>query len=490
MLKYIFKRILIFLPTLLIISMFLFSLSNLAPGDPVELRLSGGLAAGSGQLADQLAGDKAYVDLQKKMGLHLPTFYFKTVTKAYPDTLHKIPKKNERKNLKQLISQYGNWNEIQSYYKSIKTLEYSLFNINNESYKSDIRTIRENCIALYRIYDDTKINTIINEINDITNTNKWISQDSLQNINNIRQNSLILKSNYDIVKNNQTRFLNKIPKILWFGTKNQYHRWLLGEAPWFKKGEVGQSKGFVRLDFGYSYLDGRPVKSIILDAVRWTVIINLITIILAYLISIPIGVITAVKKGTTFDKITTTILFMLYSLPSFWVATILIIFITTDEYGMNFFPTYGLGDLESFWDLSYHLILPVFCLVYGSFAFISRQMRGSILDVIQQDYIRTAKAKGLKEKVIIWKHAFRNSLIPIITMFANLLPWMISGSVIVEIIFSIPGMGQASYTSVIARNYPVLFTIVMFSAILTIVGILLADIIYALVDPRIKFDKK
>ena len=107
-----------------------------------------------------------------------------------------------------------------------------------------------------------------------------------------------------IVKNNQTTFLNKIPKILWFGTKNQYHRWLLGEAPWFKKGEVGQSKGFVRLDFGYSYLDGRPVKSIILDAVRWTVIINLITILIAYLISIPIGVITAVKKGTTFDKIT------------------------------------------------------------------------------------------------------------------------------------------------------------------------------------------
>ena len=114
----------------------------------------------------------------------------------------------------------------------------------------------------------------------------------------------------------------------------------------------------MRLDFGYSYLDGRPVKSIILDAVRWTVIINIITIILAYLISIPIGVITAVKKGTTFDKVTTTILFMLYSLPSFWVATILIIFITTDEYGMNFFPTYGLGNLESFWDLSYHLIFP------------------------------------------------------------------------------------------------------------------------------------
>jgi len=490
MLKYVLKRILIFIPTLLVISIFLFSLSNLAPGDPVELRLSGGLASGSGQLADQLAGDKAYVDLQKKMGLHLPNFYFKIATKAYPDTLHQIPKRNERNNLEQLISQYGNWNEIYDYYNSIKNLEYSLFAVKDELYKNDIREIRESCVALYRLYEDEKITDAINKITELTSHNNWLEKDSVLSFSTIVKNSFSLKENYQLVKQNQTKFLNKIPKVIWFGKNNQYHRWLFGEAPWIGKGEEGQSKGFLRLDFGYSYLDGRPVSSIILDAVRWTVIINFITIILAYLISIPIGVITAIKKGQMFDKITTTILFMLYSLPSFWVATILIMFLTTDEYGMNFFPTYGLGNLESFWDLSYHLILPIFCLVYGSFAFISRQMRGSILDVIKQDYIRTAQAKGLKQKVIIWKHAFRNSLIPIITMFANLLPWMISGSVIVEIIFSIPGMGQASYTSVIARNYPVLFSIVMFSAILTIVGILLADIIYALVDPRIKFDKK
>ena len=490
MLKYILKRILIFIPTLLIISIFLFGLSNLAPGDPVELRLSGGLAAGSGQLADQLAGDKAYIDLQKKMGLHLPNFYFKISTKAYPDTLHNIPKKNERKNLQKLIAQYGNWEDIYIYYSSLKKLEYSLFGVQDEKYKSDIREIRENCIELYRVYDSNKITEKIEEINKITKKESWQLNQQNQNFDKIIQNSKLIKDNYKKVQEKQNKIANKIPKIIWFGKNNQYHRWLFGEAPWFKKAKVGQSKGFLRLDFGYSYLDGRPVSSIILDAVRWTVIINLITIIISYIISIPIGVFTAIKKGKLFDKITTTILFMLYSLPSFWVATILIIFITTDEYGMNFFPTYGLGNLESFWDLSYHLILPIFCLVYGSFAFISRQMRGSILDVIKQDYIRTAQAKGLKQKVIIWKHAFRNSLIPIITMFANLLPWMISGSVIVEIIFSIPGMGQASYTSVIARNYPVLFTIVMFSAILTIVGILLADIIYALVDPRIKFNKK
>jgi peptide/nickel transport system permease protein len=136
-----------------------------------------------------------------------------------------------------------------------------------------------------------------------------------------------------------------------------------------------------------------------------------------------------------------------------------------------------------------HFILPVFCLTYGSLAYLSRQMRGGVLSVFKQDYIRTARAKGLSEGKVVWKHAFRNSLIPIITIFASLFPAAISGAFIIEIIFSLPGMGKVAYLSLQARDYPMVFAVMMFSALLTLVGTLVSDILYAVVDPRISFDK-
>ena len=135
----------------------------------------------------------------------------------------------------------------------------------------------------------------------------------------------------------------------------------------------------------------------------------------------------------------------------------------------------------------YHLALPLACWTYGSFAYLSRQMRGGMLSTLQADFIRTARAKGLAGKKVIWKHALRNSLLPIITLFASVFPLAISGGIVLEIIFSIPGMGKVGYEAVIFRNYPVVFAIMMFSAILTLVGYLVADILYAVVDPRISY---
>ena len=179
----------------------------------------------------------------------------------------------------------------------------------------------------------------------------------------------------------------------------------------------------------------------------------------------------------------------------------LIVFVTTNEYGewLDWFPTFGLGDneitentgfFERFRIRAYHLVLPIFCITYGSFAYLSRQMRGGVLGVLRQDYIRTARAKGLNNRSVIWKHSFRNSLIPIITIFANLFPAAIGGAFVVEIIFSIPGMGQKVLGALFSRDYPIIFTVFMFSAILTMVGNLVADMLYAVVDPRISFTKK
>ncbi len=249
-------------------------------------------------------------------------------------------------------------------------------------------------------------------------------------------------------------------------------------------------------EFGNSFVDNRPVMSKILERLPITAAISLIVVALIYMIAIPIGIYSAARQYTFLDRFTTFILFVLYSLPSFWIATMAIVFLSNVEY-LKIFPTSGLYTLgsdnwtffERFWDRAYHLILPVICASLASFAFLSRQMRGSMLEVIRQDYIRTARAKGLKERTVILKHALRNSLIPIITLLGGILPALISGSVIVETIFSIPGMGQLAFQALISRDYPLIMAELVLAAVLTMVGLLIVDIMYAIVDPRIAFSK-
>jgi peptide/nickel transport system permease protein len=224
--------------------------------------------------------------------------------------------------------------------------------------------------------------------------------------------------------------------------------------------------------------------------------LSLMSILLAYLIAIPLGVHSAIKKGTQGEKTITTTLFVLYSLPNFWIATMLVIFLCGGDY-LSWFPAPGgspIPDDAPLWykfsEGCYRLLLPLFCWTYGSLAFISRQMRGGILASITQDYIQTARAKGLDEKKIIWKHAMKNSLLPVITLFASIFPLAISGSFVIETIFNIPGIGKLSLDALYARDYPIIFTVMMFTAILTMLGYLVADILYALVDPRISYTKK
>lgn len=229
---------------------------------------------------------------------------------------------------------------------------------------------------------------------------------------------------------------------------------------------------------------------------RWTLILSFISILLTYLIAVPLGITSAANKGSVKDQSITTSLFVLYSLPNFWVATLLIMFLGGGDF-LDIFPANGVGQItegmsffEKLWTRAHHLVLPIICFTYGSLAFLSRQMRGAMINTLGQDYIRTARAKGLDEDTVLWKHALKNSLLPIITLFANVFPLLISGALVLEFKFTIPGMGKTAYEALLARNYPIVYTIVMFSAILTLVGFLVADILYAVVDPRIKFDKK
>lgn len=253
----------------------------------------------------------------------------------------------------------------------------------------------------------------------------------------------------------------------------------------------------ITLDFGNSFVDHRPVIKKIADALPITLVLNLITIFIIYVISIPLGVYSSLHENTFRDRAMTVLLFVLYSLPSFWVASILITYLGGGDY-MNWFPIVGFvsdGASSLPWyswvgNVLWHLALPIACLTYGGFTFMSRFVRGTMLEVIRQDYVRTARAKGLSFRKVIWKHAFRNTLIPIVTLMATLLPALLGGSVIIEQIFSIPGMGRLGFQSIMSRDYPVIMAIATIEAFLTLISLLFADILYVLVDPRVSFEGK
>jgi len=248
----------------------------------------------------------------------------------------------------------------------------------------------------------------------------------------------------------------------------------------------------LRLDFGRSFsTDARPVADKILERLPITILINVLSLALILAAAVPIGIVSAVRPNSLFDKSTTVFVFIGFATPTFWLALLCMMFFGVHLgwlpiSGISSYNADQMGDLAWLWDRTRHLILPVLISAFGGLAGFSRYMRFNMLEVIGQDYITTARAKGLSEMRVILKHALRNALMPVITILGLSVPGLIGGSVIFESIFAIPGMGQLFYQSVMARDYPVIMGALVIGAVLTLVGNLLADVSYALVDPRIR----
>ena len=251
-------------------------------------------------------------------------------------------------------------------------------------------------------------------------------------------------------------------------------------------------KKLARLDFGRSFSDNRPVTEKIFERLPITVAINLLAILVILVFAIPIGIKSAVNRGSPFDKFSTVFVFLGFATPGFWLALLLISFFGVK---LGWLPVSGITSLDfenyTFFhkisDIAAHLIMPVMVAAIGGLAGFSRYMRQSMLGAISQDYVRTARAKGLPEKSVIYKHALRNALLPVITILGLSVPGLLSGSVIMEQIFSIPGIGRLMYESVMARDYNVIMATLVLGAILTLLGNLLADIAYVYADPRIRY---
>ncbi len=250
----------------------------------------------------------------------------------------------------------------------------------------------------------------------------------------------------------------------------------------------------VRLDFGRSFRDNRRVIEKIAERLPATLLLSFSSLFLIFLIAVPIGIISAVKHNTLIDRLLSALIFLGYSMPSFALALVLMYFLGVR---IGWFPVSGMVSVnyeflsfrDKILDILSHLILPVVTLAVTSLAFISMYIRSTMLEIIRQDYIKAARARGIGGFRLIFIHAFRNALIPLVTMTGLLLPSLIGGAVVFETIFSWPGMGRLAYNAIMSRDYPVVMGVGVIMAVMTLLGNLLADIGYAAVDPRVRYKK-
>ena len=253
-------------------------------------------------------------------------------------------------------------------------------------------------------------------------------------------------------------------------------------------------KRFAVLDFGKSFRDDRPAIQKIGERLPASILLNALSLLLIILAALPIGIYSALHKDKIFDVFSTIFVFIGFSIPTFWLALLLMILFGLK---LGWLPISGLHSLNfsdlSLWgkiaDVSKHLVLPVIISAFTGLAGLSRYTRSNMLEVLRQDYIKMAYAKGLPENKVIFKHAARNALLPVVTILGLSLPALIGGGFIFETIFAYPGMGRLGYEAIMSRDYPVVMAVGTIAAFLTLLGNLVADITYAFVDPRIRYNK-
>lgn len=485
---YILKRILLFIPSLFIITLLAFIISIKAPGDPVQRILSTAEQDGS-QQSTKMDMNKTAKELRVKMGLDLPAFYVSLETAADIDTINLILKNSHHETLKRMVQESGDQNLVLSWYYEVLNTNKIL---NNQLNSANIKRTPQ----FEEILNKTIVlsNELLQTVSKKQRESKCDSITSLISLNAgfydariswKKANNLLI----DIEKQPKWH-LKWIPHIHFHGIKNQYHKWLFGNGE--------ERKGILKGDFGVSYRDGQPIMDRMIPKIKWSLTLAVLSIFLAFLISIPVGIYSAYKNNGWFDNISKTITFILYAVPSFFGGILLLVLFANPDM-LDWFPASGVKDPGSFdpnWPLSKrllhylpYLVLPIITYTYGSVAFITAQLKSSLNEQLSKDYIRTARAKGLTEWKVVMRHALRNSLLPMITILGNMLPLAFGGSVIIETIFSIPGMGLEIYESIQNLDYPMIIAVFTIFGVFTMAGYLLADIGYALVDPRIKFNR-
>lgn len=492
MLRYILRRTLLALPTLLVISFLTFGLGKCAPGDPI-VNIFGEEVYNTLDPAQQAEKYRANAI---RIGLDGPAFYFTLTTAAYPDTIWRIFPLNRRKRLEKFIGQTGNWSAVSAYdqaishtVKAVEALPESL----PQNY-----LLRKELTALIQADKFELLDSALVRLNSLTASIPEAKfSDSLPTIvpPEFRRpkspflylSGALMQLDSAVYRMHTQKTSGKLqsPIVYLHGFENQYHQWLKG----FLTGDLGLTRRKVEV--------WEDLQSSLLA----TLTINFLALVFAYLIAVPIGVEMARRKGRWLDRWGKRTMFFLYSMPVFWFGGLIIMIFTNTGWGHAILPSIyfdvrdawrpGTASFGDWWGANAaKCVLPIFILTIHAMAMLALQMRSGVLATISEDYIRTARAKGVGDEEVYWSHAFRNALFPLITVFASVLPAVFSGSLVIEALFGFPGMGSKTFEAYLGMDLPLLSAIMMVAATLTILGSLIADVLYTLADPRVRFSKK
>ncbi len=457
MLRYIIIRLLLILPTLFIICAISFFLFQLSGSDPVDGLLSvRGLRSSDERSIDY---EQEYRAAASELGTDQPLFYISLVPHYYPDTLHRISFPKEAELARDLLQEYREWDKIQAYMLALRAFT-------REVAQSGVS-------ALYDAYHG------IIKASELSAANRDVSLAVRSRPELVLSHAAVLEAQHA---------MTYVPAQSWFypsirlhGYKNQFHQWV---------------SSLLRGDFGRSMIDGRPITTKIIKALNWSIALGLIAVIMSSFIALPFGFYAAYYHGSLFDRFGFLLLYVIYSIPVFWMATMLIVFFTSDDFGRwtDIFPGVGTfydgrsqGVLGQMWTNLEKLVLPLFCLVIHSLAYMGRQMRSSVLNEKDQAYYKTAISKGLTQFAAMRRHVLPNSLLPIFTIIIARIPAAIAGSLVIEVIFNIPGMGRLLYTSIYSDDWNTISAILIIISLSTMIIYLIGDLIYQKIDPRIKY---
>lgn len=413
--------------------------------------------AGYYSKGDAAARERSYRAFLRSTRQDLPLFYFSITSGATPDTLHRVFPERDRLFLERLALQYGDPEQANAFFRTLKEFESSI-------------TEQERTIVqpyLYSIYQHTRPAQLQHAVQAL-DVRALSSPKSLERLAAQAHILLSTPQNHSYLR----------PSFEWHGTSNQYHHWLAG---------------MVKGNWGISLRDGRPVSHVLYEAIVNTWWLLLASMIIASLLAIELALLMVRRKGRKWRRITLPSLFLLDSVPVFVLAILLLVLLASPAF-LQLFPVYGMGyhtasELslsERFSQRLQYMALPMICLVLANLPYLTNQFYQALKTSYGQDYTRTAYAKGLSEPLVIRRHLLRNALLPVITLLSDFLPALVAGAVIIETIFAIPGVGRLLVDAVLARDYPVIVGIVVIIALFKLLSHLLADLLYHVVDPRLR----
>lgn len=449
---YIIKRILLIIPTILVIWVIAFLLGKNAYGvDGAEAWLMY-----NGIDPNSETGQKAYMEEYERQKLNLPYFYFSILPNHYHPNVHSIPDRKEREIVETLQGEGCNYIDALVFLNARRKVIDSL---SKTSADSEFR----NAILFSTHYKDFKsLNQYSHKFENVSSSDFTKLMESVEGLSS-----------------NKSQYFT--PKFIWHGADNQFHVWI---------------RNLFSGKLGTSITDGRQVTTKIGDALRWTLTLLVLNIFFTLLISIPFGMWAGYKPNSGFDKISQFIWMVLYATPVFWLASMLILYFTSGRYGawMHIFPTPGLWYMEpnqNWWAFlrnnGAQLILPVICLVANDIAFLTRIIRNNVVVQTRKRYALVADSKGLSSRKVLFGHILPNVLIPLITIIVAAIPAGLSGSLMIEVIFNIPGMGRLMFDSIQAHDWNIVFSILSITGLLVSAFILIGDLLYAMANPKVRY---